>query len=1113
MAVSANEYTQLSQIEHVLLRADMYLGPVSRMSRPGFCYDLSTKKILQKQVLHSKGQEQAFKEIIGNAADNVLRSRQAGLDPLRIEIAMDAEWVVVKNYGRHIPVGINDQTGKYAIEMIFGSMHSGSNFDDEVERLYIGKNGIGAKATNIFSRGFRVRCADPIAGLLYEQLWEFNMSVCHPPTITSYSGPGFTEVSYLLDFERFGVETFDEEALELYAFHAASLSFICKLPVKFNEITFRLNSIVELAGMFFTKQKSISYTDPKGTYEICLVDTPDAGIHVSFVNGMITENGGAHVDAAYKVVVTSIVELLGKSVQGIRLTRRDVQNHVSVFISCRLDKPSFVSQVKDTLAKPEPKLDLPQKLIEGIRKWTLIETIYSEIDRKQGVKLKKTIGNSSRSKKRKWGKATPANAAGSKESHRCIYILTEGDSADTYSVKFISHVPGGMGREYYGSQPLRGKLPNTLNADFIDILNNKELMAICHNINLNPDVDYSDPANMKTLHYGKILIFPDPDNDGKHILGLVLLFFIVKFPELVRQGFITFLRIPTVRVTIDGRPEKYYSNKSFKDAMTARPNARVGKVQYFKGLATSTDKNIEEDYYDPRVVTFRMDDRAMERVQLAFNRVQADLRKEWISDWVHREVIDVESMTDLPISLFIDHELIDYSIENIIRSIPSAHDGLKESQRKVLFAAMKELKGGKQLKVEQMANHTAKVTNYKHGPISLAETIVLMTQEFVGANNMPYFTPEGQFGTRMTGTKINVNPRYPNIGLQYWLPLVFRPEDKKLLKRIDDEGQKQEYEQYYPILPMHVINGIRGIGTAYSTRIPAHSPLDIVEWLKRRLAFELDPTTPMETFDIKPWYRGFTGSINLIEDGFTTEGVAYRADDGSLVIDELPVSEWTNKFKKRLDEMVEQGVVSDYKDYCTDDKVKFILYDWNDGDPTLKKLKLANQMSYKNMTVLFRSTEGNVEPRIFTKLEELLESFFVHRLAKYGERRVAELQEIETEIALLNERARYIHLVAVSRELEVSNRPESDILADLDRHQLSHEWLDKVRDREKNKESIDRLLANVEKRREQKAALERTRDEELYLKELDEFLEAYTKMERVREKEIEALEKRRRGGN
>ena len=1103
-AISADAYQLLSDIEHVLLRSDMYLGPIDRVIRLAKCLNQATNEIQQKQVHHSEGQEQTFKEIIGNAADNVLRSRKMGVDPRQIEIMVTPEWVIVKNYGIHITVAVNNQTGKWVPDMIFGNMRAGSNFNDSEERMYIGKNGIGAKATNIFSKVFMIECADPVNGLLYKQVWRNNMSIRGEPEITQLppGTPGYTQVSYSLDFARFTVASFDQEALEIYGAHAAALSYVCQIPVYFNGNLFQVQNLVDYAGMFFpvTKASSILYRDPNGAYDLCLIDTPDAGISVSFVNGMITENGGAHVDAAYKVVVSSIINLMGKEIEGVKLTKRDIVNHVSVFISCRVSKPIFKSQVKDCLVRPEPKVELPEKLLQGIKRWKLFGLIASEIERKQNNKLSKEVGG--KKKRGYWGKAQPANLAGTNQSDQCTYILTEGDSADSYRLKFISQVPNGMGRQYYGSQPLRGKLPNALNADFAKIFKNEELKAIRKNIGLRPDTDYRDPANYRKLNYGRVLIFPDPDNDGKHILGLILLFFLTKFPSLIMRGYLSFLRIPVVRARIGGQRCMFYSMSSFKRTIAnLPPGTPVTDVEYFKGLGSSEDHHIKEDFANPRIVTFKMDEETIASMLLAFHKTQTHLRKQWIADWVDREMIEVETYSELPISIFINYELIDYSIENIARAIPEAIDGMKESQRKFMYGALKKLRGkGKKakakMKVAQIASHASELTNYKHGDTCLADTGVMMAQEFPASNNLPLLEGRGQFGTRNKGGKDAANPRYTCVSLPYWTSLVFRQEDQRLERRIEDEGQKQECENFFPTLPLHVINGERGIGSAYSTNIPAHKPTDVAFWFQERLLMDLDPDGGHHLPMIRPWYKGFTGEINLRPNGFTTEGRLQQQADGSWLIDELPIGTWTYDYEEFLRELEEENIITGFDTFSTDTEVRFVIYKYNDGTPTLRKLKLISKHSFKNMTVLYRTADRGVKPRIYSDIHELLEDFYKLRLVKYQERKALIIAEIEAEIADLTERARYIHLVAVTKELEVRDRPEEDILADMARLNLDPKWLDKVKDREKNKNRIPILYTKIQEKMAEKQQLEQIRPEVMWYQDIEQFVVAFCQHEK-----------------
>ena len=1099
-SLAPEDYQQLSDIEHILKRPDMYIGVTQRSVRSGYCYDLDQKRIVKKDVQQSQGLEQLFKEIIGNAADNVQRSRENGIDPGCIEITLTEQLCTVKNYGMHIPVDVNPQTGKWVPDMIFGHLRTSSNYNDNKVRLYIGKNGIGAKGANAFSKEFLIECSDPERGRFYRQTWYNNMSQKTQPEITAYSGPGYTKVSYSPDFPRFGVADFDRECLEMYAAHAAALSLTCQVPVYFNGACFQINDLFEYAALFFpvTKKGAIIYKDPNGTYELCLIDTPDEAVCMSFVNGMITELGGAHVDASYKVVVRSIIDFMGKAVEGVRLTKSDIVNHVSVFISCRIPNPQFTSQVKDCLKKPEPKIELPEKLLEGIKKWQLLEQLHSDIMRKQLNKLKKTDGKRGRPKDED---GEPANWAGTNRSMECTLILVEGKSAKSYPLKFISQIPNGQGRNVFGIRPLRGKLLNVIKADFLQILKNDEICAIKEQLGLKEETDYSIDANFRQLNYGSLLIMTDADNDGKHILGLILVFFMAKFPSLVARGYLKFLRTPFVRITVNGQRCMFYSLRSFHRFMSQLPpGTQTGKPEYFKGLGSSADHHIVEDFHNPRIVSFFMDEKAVERTLLAFAKEGADQRKQWLEEWVNRVVIDTEEMPELPISLFIDHELIDYTIEAIIRSIPEIVDGLKESQRKGLYAALKKLKGKKgKIKVAQIANHAAEITNYKHGEGSLADTMINMTQDFVGSNNLPYFKGEGQFGSRNEGGKDAADPRYPSLDLAWWIDLVFKDDDRKLEKLIvdDDPDNPQECENFFPIMPMQLINGAHGIGMAYSSRIPLHNPLDVAFWYQQRLLQDLEPQAGHQLPVLRPWYKGFTGQIIITPNGFTTEGIISFRNDQSIHITELPIGMWTQDYKKQLDRWEEAGTISGYDNYCTDKTIHFVIHRWNDGAASLKKLKLISRQSYRNMTVLYRKQDRGIQPKIYNDLKELMEDFYKLRLAKYVDRKTALIEEIDRAIHAMNEKARYIHAVAVTKTLEVRNRPRAEIDADMISMNLDPALRKKVGTDDLNVESINALMSKIVSKQEERKVIEAARPEALWHDDLEKFITSYCKHEKV----------------
>ena len=104
-----------------------------------------------------------------------------------------------------------------------------------------------------------------------------------------------------------------------------------------------------------------------------------------------------------------------------------------------------------------------------------------------------------------------------------------------------------------------------------------------------------------------------------------------------------------------------------------------------------------------------------------------------------------------------------------------------------------------------------------------------MAQNFVGSNNINLLEPNGQFGTRLQGGKDASAPRYIWTKMNKLAQLIFHPDDNPLLKYNLDDGQKVEPEWYIPVVPLVLINGTEGIGTGFSTKIPSHNPIDIIE--------------------------------------------------------------------------------------------------------------------------------------------------------------------------------------------------------------------------------------------------------------------------------------------
>jgi DNA topoisomerase-2 len=366
-------------------------------------------------------------------------------------------------------------------------------------------------------------------------------------------------------------------------------------------------------------------------------------------------------------------------------------------------------------------------------------------------------------------------------------------------------------------------------------------------------------------------------------------------------------------------------------------------------------------------------------------------------------------------SNFVNSELIHFSNADNIRSLPHLMDGLKPSQRKILFSCLKRnLK--EEIRVAQLAGYVSEHAAYHHGEASLNGTIVGMAQNFVGSNNLNLLKPVGQFGSRLMGGKDAASPRYIHTQLEDIVSKIFRKEDAGLLKYIDDDGELVEPEYYLPVLPMITINGCIGIGTGYSTDIPPYHPEQIVTLLQHRLQGTLETLADRH---LDPWWFGFKGTMHRVDTTtWMTKGI-YAFDDlkKTVTITELPVGTWTKDYKAFLDVLfdaedkknkeakkeakkaetgsakstgsakgdVEPCGLKGFDDLYNDIDVRFVLYFTEEGYDAIKenvekfekKFKLTTSWKTTNMTCF--DTEFNIVK--YASVGDMMEAFVEKRLS------------------------------------------------------------------------------------------------------------------------------------
>ena len=825
----------------------------------------------------------------------------------------------------------------------------------------------------------------------------------------------------------------------MYKKFALDASMITRLPVFINDVKHQFKTFGDYVRLYSPGEEKpemlvVEVENGRGEdykTSVCILQSPFGEYReVGFVNGVYTRDGGVHCDAVSNELFRHVAPKFTKG----SITAKDLRPYFSVFVSAWLPNPEFSNQSKTKLLAPPMPFKLESKHVQQMMKWSFVEKIHELIKDKEYLTLKKTE-KKARGFKRIEG-LDPANLAGTKHSKDCTLILCEGLSAKTYATNGINvGYDGRKGRNYFGVYPLRGKCLNVRNATLKSISENKEITDVIQALGLKHGTDYHDDTNFSNLRYGTVLIITDADEDGHHISSLIINFFHKMFPSLLdrKPSFLQSMMTPIAKIFhASNRVETFYNDFDYQAALTRikeeEKPTRI-RVKYYKGLGTSSDQEVRETF-GQKVVRLVKDDTTDEMMDKLFHKNSSHERKEWLTTY---DASAYETpQAEYPLTRYFNQELIKFSIEDCRRSIPNLFDGLKVSHRKILYAVFKKnlSPSGKSMKVAQLAGYCAEHSNYHHGEQCLHDTIIKMTHNFVGSNNVPFLARDGQFGSRAYGGKDAANARYIFTKLAPLTRLLFPAADDHLLRYTLDDGDRVEPDFYVPIVPTILGNGcVAGIGTGWSCSVPCFDFVRLCdkvrEWLRSPGDFEMD---------LEPYYHGFSGTMEKVgPNKYQSSGVLRPYAPGGRSkktnlweIVELPVQVWTNKYKEELEMMVEQKKLKSLQNFSTPDSVHFVVEPAEGFTPTLDTMKLRSTILMTNM-VLF------VEDQKLQKFDSLKDIFMVYaqkRLGLYTTRKAFLLKELRVEILLLKNKRRFLEEVQ-SQALKVFRVPEKEVVATL----------------------------------------------------------------------------------
>ena len=1004
---------KLTHIEHVLKRPDSYVGPVELGTEPYWI--LNGDKFSKKNLKYSPALLKIFDEILVNAIDrNSLHPKQ--VSSISIAIDKDVGSVTIENNGPLGGIGVrmHEKEGLWNPELVFGHLLTSTNYDDTQKRIVGGRNGYGAKLANIYSTEFSVVIKDHETKQMYTQSWSKNMTVCNQPKIKKHSGAtSSVAITFTPEWKRFGMSKMDDTIYKIFQKRVwdANICTTQNCKVKFNGDVLTKQSFETYAKMHEGVEEVTCVNGDR--WSVCIGPAENGMEQVSFVNGLCTNKGGTHVDHAANLIANGIIDEMAKK---IKLRPQQVKNTFNIFVKATLENPTFSSQVKSECTSKSQsfgsKFEPPKNFVKNALKTGIADELLALSKFKEMKELAKTDGTR-KSKITGIPKLDDANKAGTAHSGKCTLIVTEGDSAKTLAVAGLSIV----GRDHYGVFPLRGKCKNVRDVSVAQLTSNQEFNDLKKILGLQQGKEYT---SVSELRYGRLMIMTDADNDGSHIKGLILNMIHYFWPSLLKLNFVVSMVTPIIKATKGSQTKSFYTDSAFR---TWYGDGKQGwKIKYYKGLGTSTSAEAREYFkkIQDLTVKFDMDTMTDDSIVLAFDKKKADARKTWLLENTAKDADQLEvpygSVKQLDITDFVHKDLVNFSLADLKRSIAHMADGLKPSQRKVMYACFKKnLKD--EMKVAQLAAFVAEKSAYHHGEVSLADTIVKLANDYTGSNNINLLEPCGQFGTRLMGGKDASQTRYIFTKLTKEARKIFDPKDDAILNYLDDDGRPIEPDFYMPTLPMVLVNGTEGIGTGFSCYVPPFKPDDIKDNIKRILSG--DEIVPM-----RPWFRGFKGVVHKEEDTWMMEGV-WNWSGRNIVVTELPPGRWTQDYKEYLDGLVEKKLIGGFVNNSTTEDVHFEIMDYA-GKDLLKDLKLRKTFRVSNMH-LFHPTRGIHK---YESPEEILKDFVELRLEHYKKRKAHLIDVLEKRAEMCDHKSKFVSMV-IEGKLVVFKRKKVELEAEM----------------------------------------------------------------------------------
>ena len=587
----------------------------------------------------SRGLHHLVYEIVDNAVDEAL----AGYcNTIEVTINQDNSITVIDN-GRGVPVDVNHETGKPAVEVVYTMLHAGGKFGGGGYKVSGGLHGVGASVVNALSEWMEVYVKRD--GHIYNQRYERG-NVCYPLKVVGdcpLEETG-TKVTFLPDKEIFQETTVYEynilkSRLREMAFLTKGIKIVLKDAREGieQERVFHYEGGIKEFVEYLNKSKDALYD------KIIYCEGLKDGVQVevafqhndgynevvdSFVNNIKTPEGGTHL-TGFKNALTKTFNDYAKKNKLIKdseqsLSGDDIREGLTAIVSVKIEDPQFEGQTKQKLGNTVARSAVDSIVSEQLEIFLEQNPAVAKVICKKSILAQRAreaarkARDLTRRKTALENTSLPGKLAdcSDRDPKNCEIYIVEGDSAGGSAKTARS-------RATQAILPLRGKILNVEKARLDRILGNEEIKAMitAFGTGIHEDFDISK------LRYHKIIIMTDADVDGAHIATLLLTFFYRFMPELIKQGHVYLAQPPLYKIEKNKKVWYAYSDEELNQIMLEIGRDQNNKVQRYKGLGEMDADQLWETTMDPEkriLLRVNMDEDSESEIDVTFSTLMGD---------------------------------------------------------------------------------------------------------------------------------------------------------------------------------------------------------------------------------------------------------------------------------------------------------------------------------------------------------------------------------------------------------------------------------------------------------------------------------------------------------